>query len=238
MSLAKDKTSAFRNVKYSPKRNLVYPEAIKATPETISYSKSILETNLNLDIKNARVYISTLVPSYLYYCSLSPLDNSLYFNVIDWTSTTSSGGYSIMTTIHSNLINSNDCATRPILGNKEISLPFAYMKYTATSWGNPYDYIAIITTGLESGSVCSGVYGRYYLYISNFSVVPGDFIPFLTTQQGIVPFYDPNTLGLGLPAFSGYTKVVDTIFRVFTPWPYSYSTYQPRVLTLTFYEDT
>ena len=49
--------------------------------------------------------------------------------------------------------------------------------------------------------------------------------------QGVQAFLDPNTLGLGLAAFSGYTKVVEAIFS-------SDANGIPVLNVMVFYEDT
>ena len=221
-------------------RFLAYPQAVKVSPSTITYAKTTTQTVANKNIKGVKIYFSIANPNFIFYPEYSLTYKYMAFVVVDYTTSNSVGGYDILTRQDSRNLKENECSTKPASGNGEIYVPIAYIN------NGGFDYIASITTDLETSGKCTGIYGSYFIAISNFCCDPnpGDFNGQLTNSNNSGPitlgpgetpaFYNPNGLilgeNLGLPAFSGYTKCVDLSFQLISS--------NPRTLALVFYEDT
>jgi len=91
-------------------------------------------------------------------------------------------------------------------------------------------------SGAETTGKCTGNYGKFFLYKSDTTAgyTLQDALP---TKSGLQAFYNTNNaIGADgvppLPAFSGFTKVVDMVFNDIV------GTNQPYVICLVYYEDT
>jgi len=145
-------------------------------------------------------------------------DNGMYINVFD-TISNSLGSFNWNVAVR---LSDNTCATVVSSGNRQISIPVGYMQYGGI------DYIVAITTGLEAGT-CVGVFGKYFLYKSDYGTLARSTIPAIPVNNGVVAFVNPTTLGLGLPAFSGYAKTVEVSITSIGG--------VPKVLAMVYYED-
>lgn len=204
-------------------RNLVLPEAIKTTSDIITYAKTDYDTNTNINLKGARIHRSGNTTKYIIYTSYNQADKNLYIKVIDHSLVTSN----TMENIVSEAYEANSCGTNPSSGDPEIYIPSGYLHY------KKQDYISVISTGLQSGK-CQNIYGKYEIYVSDYTNSTTKLSRTLNNNTGVIPFYNPNLSikgeSLGLPTFLGYTKVVDVSFHLT-------KNSKPKVLALVYYED-
>ena len=151
---------------------------------------------------------------YVYYHTVNK--NNRIKSIL-WGTTTPVGGYDQMTTLQFPTFGDHTCETKPASGNHEIWVPWGYLFYSGK------DYCAVFSTGLESGGKCTNQFGKYYLFVSTYATLAGQFTGYLTSSQGVSPagkaaFFDPNSLGLGLAAFSaGLTPCEDVKYPVNCP---------------------
>ncbi len=161
-------------------------------------------------IKSPRIFYQS--NSILSYANYDHLNKKLTYYALDFTNNLA---------LHSSkIIDFHDCQTIPASGNGEIHVPYHFFSYLSEY------FLVFFTTG--TGSTCSNVLGKYYLYKIPLQT-PLTFTDTLPSQ-GVTAFFQPNSLGMGLSTFSGYTKVVDTMTTIFNSKPY--------ICTMVYYEQT
>ena len=126
------------------------------------------------------------------------------------------------------MVGYHNCQTVPFTGNPNIYTPFIYFQDTK-------NYIIIFTTGGNSNPLsapCTNNFGRFYIY-SITTTIPITLTDELPSFQGVQAFINPNFpidgVSLGLPAFNGYTKIVDIMT--------SDNLSKPNVIVMVYYED-
>ena len=218
-------------------RNLAFPDAISISADSMDYSECLKEVNINIDYYYIKIAVSQVNPNYAFFSGLSKVNNKMELNVVDYTQITGGGSITNMKNEYSLQVGNfaHECRADPTHGNDEIFLPYAYTYFEGS------DYFAFVVSGEQntgsSTGLCTGKYGYFYIYKSFMSGSQYTLIETLGDKSGIQAFYDTNNSienegVLPLPAFSGFTKVVDMIFTDIL------GTNQPYVVCLVFYEDT
>ncbi len=201
-------------------RNLQLPQAIKATSQIPSYSQSSLEAYPNVKFMGAQIDYINKNNNHMVYAHLR--NNKLTLFLVDYDTTTLINGKQEFTTVATKEATTHACKTMP---DGEIWIPSRWFYFDSK------DHIVLFSN--SNSHPCSNDYGKIYVwkfiyshgsYLQTDHGIPSNF-------QGSQAFYDPNLLGLGLPVFSGYTKVVSISYK-------DYPNYQYKILPIVFYEDT
>jgi len=173
---------------------------------------------MGIDVRSGRLYTSLTVFNNIIHTYHNSADFGLYINVVDHT-TNSLGSFNNFLAFR---VGDNNCATVVSSGNREIFIPLGYMQYGGI------DYVVTITTG-QVADTCTTALGKYYIFKSDYVTLTRKLIAANSVNNGVQAFVNPTTLGLGLPAFSGYSKIVDVSFHSVGS--------VPKVLALVFYEN-
>ncbi len=211
----------------STKRHLAFPQAVKAASvQAITYYSQTGLQNSPYNIQAAKVFIPYDNANFVIYTGLNTGTQNLNVYADDVHITNVIGGKNTMYSVMNWDTYKHKCKTHP--GN-EVWVPCG--RFFDSS--NSQDYIILFASGepVPPATRCSGQYGKiliYELLVTSSLVSLQDAME--NNKQGTQAFHDPNTLGLGLPAFDGYTKVVSSLGPKFD------NTYHPTALV--FYEDT
>ncbi len=198
------------------KRNLAFPQAIKATniENLKAYRTNTISQSNSLTYGKIQISLHPIKENYAFFASYNSNTKQLNLLVLDNTQK-NSGAQSLF--IKKTIIAGyHHCKTHQIR-----HLPIGYIHHFGK------DYIATFTTGLKIGGKCPGVYGKYWLYVDDYFDSSWSMINSLSTNQGVTAFYDPQNIGLS--AFSGYAKCVDILITKVG--------IKPFVVSLVFYED-
>ena len=174
-----------------------------------------------LGLYNTKVLSSTINNNYLFYTRLDHLDKNAYINILVHNPATVTTFTSDITL----LIAGNDCATTPSpapsTASRRVYSPIAYIALGGV------DYIAALTTGGESSSICTAQLGFVWLFRSNYPTV--ELYNAIQAGNYYTASIDPGGLP-GFATFNGYVKWVDVaiIIHVSTP----------RILSMGYYENT
>ncbi len=173
----------------------------------MSYSHLPFQNNPGVNIKGSTIAFpkqSSGNQKYVFFTNYKTTSGKLGIYGTKHDDFTDVGGESVNNLLLMKEVDFHSCKTNPLSGNGDIYIPFFYYGFSKNN------RFILFTTAKSTGSApCKDSYGKLWIFQLDFTNLVLNDAAYPTDIQGKNDFFhNPNTLGLGLASFSGYTKVV------------------------------